>query len=60
MRCRDDGVTITFVDGTTEEVRAYKVTFDDSVLSLRTSHDTAYRDDWESYPLSNIKKWSTK
>ena len=53
-------VTITFVDGTTEEVRAYKVTFDDSVLSLRTSHDTAYQDDWERYPLSNIKKWSTK
>ena len=37
-------VTITFIDGTTEEVRAYKVTFDD----------------WERYPLSNIKKWSTK
>ena len=53
-------VTIMFLDGTTEEVRAYKVTFDDSVLSLRTSHDTSYRDDWERYPLSNIKKWSTK
>ena len=53
-------VKITFTDGTTDEVRAYKVTFDDSVLSLRTSHDTSYRDDWERYPLSNIKKWSTK
>lgn len=53
-------VKITFTDGTTEEVQAYRVTFDGSTLSLRTSQDTAYRDVWERYPLSNIKKWSTK
>ena len=53
-------VTITFVDGATEEVGAYQVTFDGSVLSLRTSQDTSYRNVWERYPLSNIKKWSTK
>ena len=53
-------VKVTFTDGTTEEVLAYKVTFDDSVLSLRTSHDTSYRNEWVRYQLSNIKKWSTQ
>ena len=48
---------VTFTDGTKETVSAYRVKWDDSLVSFRTSHDTAYDEDWVRYPLAGVRAW---
>lgn len=51
-------LTIDFLDGTRETITGYRHEVRDGILRVRTSHNTSYRDDWTSYPLTSIKKWS--
>jgi hypothetical protein len=52
-------VEIEFTDGTAKTIAGYRTRVENGVLSVRTSHDTAYNDIWENFPLANIKTWKT-
>ena len=48
---------IRFTSGRIETVDGYRTRTEDGVLRIRTTHDTAYNDEWANYPLVNIESW---
>lgn len=50
-------IKVTFTDSTSETVDCYRTRVEDGILRLRTTHDTAYDERWDSYPLANIRNW---
>ena len=48
---------IRFTSGRIETVDGYRTRTEDGILRIRTTHDTAYTDEWENYPLTNIESW---
>lgn len=52
-------VEIELTDGRNITKDVYRVKSDDTLLSLRLSHDSAYSETWERYPLVNVLRWRT-
>jgi hypothetical protein len=48
---------IRFTSGRVEIVDGYRVQVMDGILRIRTTHDTAYSDEWASFPLVNVEMW---
>jgi hypothetical protein len=48
---------IRFTSGRTDTVDGYRVQVENGILRIRTTHDTAYTDEWASFPLVNIEMW---
>ena len=48
---------IRFTSGRIETVDGYRIKTIDGVLRIRTTHDTAYTEEWANYPLANIESW---
>lgn len=48
---------LDFMDGTQERIKGYALRWSDGVLSIRTTHNGSYVEEWVRFPLANVKSW---
>lgn len=48
---------IILLNGEEEVATGYAVRWGDGVLKIRTSHNTAYVEEWIYWPLTSVQSW---
>lgn len=48
---------IVLLNGKEEIVSGYIIRSRDGVLAIRTTHQTAYFEDWIYWPLTSVESW---
>lgn len=54
---RHTNYLIEFMDGTERTVAGFSTTVEGGVLTVRTSDRTYGPDDYEHFPVANVKAW---